>query len=399
MAVNQHHMEDPRNTVIIPPGESVLISHEDVELSFSNMSDPSILFKSSRKGRLYLTPYRVIFLASRPAKDSLMSFMMPFNLMKDYAVEQPTFGANYLKGTISAAPNGGWEGQATFKLTFRSGGAIEFGRLMMECASNAAKGLPPPMTLFGFSPKASLFLSVNPRMVSSGQTQVIYMMPNNSTYVASPSGYQMATTSAAGCGVPPSVYGSPAPGFVPTPPGYVPPPPTYVPLLPGYRPPPPGYQAPAYPIAGLPPAQVANTDPSGSQAPTGKSESKSSGKGKVFKMICLSSCAWVVRGKGDSLTTGRGNLVSSMSRLHQQTLLLTSCQRCLIANGLHQLITLGLGFDSCHLGGHREAALPGFIPLLALATRRLELGQEGMDLGILENPSPLPQPSVIRGQS
>ncbi|XP_036617552.1 LOW QUALITY PROTEIN: postacrosomal sheath WW domain-binding protein [Trichosurus vulpecula] len=243
MAVNQHHMEDQRDGVIIPPGESILMRYEDVELSFSNMSDSSNLFRSSRKGQLYLTQYRVIFVASRRAKDALMSFMMPFNLMSNYTVEQPAFGSNYLKGTISAAPNGGWEGQGTFKLTFRSGGAIEFGRLMIQCASNAAKGLPPPVTVFGFSPQASLFLAVNARGVPSGQTQVIYVMPNNSAYMPSSSGYQIAATAVPGFGVPPPGYGPPL-GYGSPPPGYVPPPPGFVPPPPGFVPPPHGFMPP-----------------------------------------------------------------------------------------------------------------------------------------------------------
>ncbi|XP_043824686.1 postacrosomal sheath WW domain-binding protein, partial [Dromiciops gliroides] len=281
MAVNQHHTDDRR--VIVPPGESILMRYEDVELSFSNVSDPSNLFKGSRKGVLFLTQYRVtnwgrpgpfpwaplaslgsraaawasgragpvIFLASHPAKDSLMSFMMPFNLMRDYSVEQPTFGANYLKGSISAAPDGGWEGQATFKLIFRSGGAFEFGRLMTQCATNAAKGLPPPVMFLGFGPQAHLVLAVNHRAPPSGHTQVIYVMPNSSSYMPSPSGYQIAATSVPGYGVlppgyvpPPPGYGPPPPGYGPPPPGYGPPPPGFVPPPPGYGPPPPGYGPP-----------------------------------------------------------------------------------------------------------------------------------------------------------
>ncbi|XP_078003825.1 postacrosomal sheath WW domain-binding protein isoform X2 [Phascolarctos cinereus] len=186
MAVNQHHIEERRGFAIIPPGESLLMRCENVELSFSNMSQLSPLFKNPKKGKVYLTPYRVIFVASYPTKDSVMSFMIPFNRMRDCTVEQPTFGANYLKGVVSAAPDGGWEGEATFRLTFRSGGAIEFGRLMMACASNAAKGLPPPVTLFGFSPEATIFFTANLPRVPLGATQLIYVMPNNCPYMPTP---------------------------------------------------------------------------------------------------------------------------------------------------------------------------------------------------------------------
>ncbi|XP_027726814.1 LOW QUALITY PROTEIN: postacrosomal sheath WW domain-binding protein [Vombatus ursinus] len=266
MAVNQHHIEELRGCAIIPPGESLLMRCENVELSFSNMSQPSPLFKNPKKGKLYLTPYRVIFVASYPTKDSVVSFMVPFNLMRDCSVEQPTFGANYLKGIISAAPDGGWEGEATFRLTFRSGGAIEFGRLMMLCASNAAEGLPPPVTFFGFSPEASIFFAANLPRVPLGATQLIYVMPNNSPYMPTPPGYQMATTSAAGVGIPLPGFGPPPPGYGPPPHGLIPPPPGYVP---GYVHLPAGYGAPLlnteprhFPVQGsLPPRSQTLTLP------------------------------------------------------------------------------------------------------------------------------------------
>ncbi|XP_056653436.1 postacrosomal sheath WW domain-binding protein isoform X2 [Monodelphis domestica] len=289
MAANQHHTEDRH--VIIPPGESILMHYEDVELSFSNMSETPSLLKGSRKGSLYLTQYRVIFVAARNVKDALVSFMMPFNLMRDYSVEQPTFGANYLKGTISAASDGGWGGQATFKLIFRSGGAIEFGRLMMDCASNAAKGLPPPVTVFGFGPQSSLLVALDNRSMPSGHTQFIYVLPNNTSYMPPPSGYQVSPASASGYGPPPPGYGPPPPGYGPPPPGYGPfppgygpPPPAYGPPPPGYGPPPAGYGAPAFPNAGpsSPPGQAVNIDPSSSLAPKSKPESKSSGKRKML---------------------------------------------------------------------------------------------------------------------
>ncbi|KAL4681884.1 hypothetical protein H8959_007361, partial [Pygathrix nigripes] len=82
----------------------------------------------------------VIFITSRSINDPMLSFMMPSDLMTNLTVEQPVFAANFIKGTIQAAPYGGWEGQATFKLVFRNGGAIEFAQLMVKAASS---GLVP----------------------------------------------------------------------------------------------------------------------------------------------------------------------------------------------------------------------------------------------------------------
>lgn len=39
-------------------------------------------------------------------KDPMLSFMMPFYLVKECSVEQPVFSANYIKGQIHAEPGG-----------------------------------------------------------------------------------------------------------------------------------------------------------------------------------------------------------------------------------------------------------------------------------------------------
>lgn len=44
------------------------------------------------------------------------------------------FGANYVKGKVRAQPNGNWVGEAKFKMTFKHGGAIEFGQALLRAA-------------------------------------------------------------------------------------------------------------------------------------------------------------------------------------------------------------------------------------------------------------------------
>lgn len=44
------------------------------------------------------------------------------------------FGANFIKGKVRSQVNGNWNGAATFKMTFKSGGAIEFGQAMLKAA-------------------------------------------------------------------------------------------------------------------------------------------------------------------------------------------------------------------------------------------------------------------------
>ncbi|XP_078081410.1 WW domain-binding protein 2-like [Mustelus asterias] len=83
-------------------------------------------------------PHKVVFV-SKDHRKTLKSFTMPFSLMKSCEIKQRKLMANYIKGTIEAEPNGGWEGSATFRLTFTNGGAIEFGQLMLWTASRAGQ--------------------------------------------------------------------------------------------------------------------------------------------------------------------------------------------------------------------------------------------------------------------
>ncbi|XP_043761429.1 WW domain-binding protein 2 isoform X2 [Cervus elaphus] len=141
MALNKNHSEG--GGVIVNNTESILMSYDHVELTFSDMRNVPEAFKGTKKGTVYLTPYRVIFLSK--AKDAMKSFMMPFYLMKDCEIKQPVFGANYIKGMVKAEAGGGWEGSASYKLTFTSGGAIEFGQRMLQVASQEFYPGPPMM--------------------------------------------------------------------------------------------------------------------------------------------------------------------------------------------------------------------------------------------------------------
>ncbi|KFQ31709.1 WW domain-binding protein 2, partial [Merops nubicus] len=210
---------------------SVLKQCKDVELSFSDVPGKPEAFRGTKKGVLYLTPYRMIFVAK--GKDPLQSFMMPFYLVKGCSIEQPVFSANYIKGQIQAEAGGGWEGQGTFKLTFNSGGAIEFGQLMFKAASNASSGVPLQNPGFGYTP------------VPGG-------------YPPAPGGYPPA----------PGGYAAPPPPNGPYP---YPPPPANACLYPPlpnavYVPPPPPYSGPPPAGPSAPPAWVDPGMPGGSKA-------------------------------------------------------------------------------------------------------------------------------------
>nr|XP_006120580.1 postacrosomal sheath WW domain-binding protein [Pelodiscus sinensis] len=230
---------------------SILKQCKDVELSFSDVADKPEIFKGTKKGMVYLTPYRVIFVSK--GKDPMLSFMMPFYLVKGCSIEQPVFSANHIKGVIQAEAGGGWEGQASFKMSFNSGGAIEFGQLMFTVATNASRGAPAKNTGYGYMP------------AFGGYT------PAPGGYSPAPGGYAPPPANGPYPYVPPPMNGyGPAPQpmgypYAP-PPGMYPPPPEMNPL---YMAPPPPYPGP--PTAGpsaptAPTAWVEPGMPGGSKA-------------------------------------------------------------------------------------------------------------------------------------
>ncbi|XP_047934789.1 postacrosomal sheath WW domain-binding protein [Anser cygnoides] len=232
MALNRNHSKE--GGVVVPGGESVLKQCKDVELSFSDVTGKPEAFKGTKKGMLYLTPYRMIFVSK--GKDPMLSFMMPFYLVKECSVEQPVFSANYIKGQIHAEAGGGWEGQGTFKLTFNSGGAIEFGQLMFKAASSASSGVPLQTPGYGYTPVPGGYAPAPP--APGGYA------PAPGGYAPAPGGYAPA----------PGGY-APAPGgYTPAPGGYAPPPPPNGPYP--YAPPPANAYGPAPQPMGYPYAQT-----------------------------------------------------------------------------------------------------------------------------------------------
>nr|CAG4652034.1 EOG090X0ADZ [Triops cancriformis] len=131
MALNTAHAN---NGVLIHAGEYILLFVDNVTIEFSGQSSHE--FKGSKNGRLYLTSHRLIF-NNKSSKDPMQSFSFPFIAMQDVQLEQPMFGANYLKGKVRAQPNGNFVGEVKFKLHFNNGGAIEFGQGMVQAVTMA----------------------------------------------------------------------------------------------------------------------------------------------------------------------------------------------------------------------------------------------------------------------
>jgi len=143
MALNTAHAN---GGVLIHAGESILLFCDNVTMEFSGQDGRE--FKGSKQGRLYLTTHRMIF-NNKKTEDAMVSFSFPFVALKDVELEQPVFGANYIKGKVRAQPGGNFTGEAKFKLHFKSGGAIDFGQAMLKAAQMAGRHYsgvndPPP---------------------------------------------------------------------------------------------------------------------------------------------------------------------------------------------------------------------------------------------------------------
>nr|CAG4643387.1 EOG090X0ADZ [Ilyocryptus agilis] len=129
MSINTAHAN---NGVLIYSGECILLFCDNIKMEFSGQDRHE--FKGSKSGRLYLTTHRMIFNNTDP-KDPMASFSFPFSTLKEVELEQPMFGANYIRGKVRAQPDGGFIGEAKFKLHFKHGGAIEYGQAMLQAAN------------------------------------------------------------------------------------------------------------------------------------------------------------------------------------------------------------------------------------------------------------------------
>ncbi|XP_038676753.1 WW domain-binding protein 2-like isoform X1 [Scyliorhinus canicula] len=123
---------------ILQNPERVLLSFNNVQLTFKDIKPTPDALKGKKIGMVFLTPHRVLFIPKDQSK-AMKSFSMPFGLMEGCSIEQGILVANYIKGKIHAQPAGGWEGTATFKLAFFSGGAIDFGKAMINVATHALR--------------------------------------------------------------------------------------------------------------------------------------------------------------------------------------------------------------------------------------------------------------------
>lgn len=150
MSINKINCDGGRITL---HGDHVVDHHEGVSFELKGDRVPSTL-KGSKNGDIFLTASKVIFVS----KAGNSSFSMEFRSLKNIDVKQPIFGANALTGYVTSELGGGWEGNANFKIEFKSGGAIDFAERLKVTAGQARAGRQqqPQMQPAGYYPPPPL---------------------------------------------------------------------------------------------------------------------------------------------------------------------------------------------------------------------------------------------------
>lgn len=184
-------------------GDYVIYHQDGVEFALEGGEIPGYL-KGSKKGNIFITIQKIIFAPTTGCNYG--SFSMNFHSIRNVEVKQPMFGANFVKGDVISEADGGWHGRGTFKVTFNSGGAIEFAEhFRVAVASVRRPGSHPPPQAPG-----------QPVMMNGGN---IYnnMYPAQSGYYGAPGQAFYPTPQPAGY----AVYPPPA-GVMSQPPPYQP---------------------------------------------------------------------------------------------------------------------------------------------------------------------------------
>lgn len=180
MSLNTAHAN---NGVLIFSGECILLYCDHVTMEFSGQDRPE--FKGSKSGRLFLTTHRMIF-NNTNTKDPLLSFSFPFTTLKQVELEQPMFGANYIKGKVRAQPNGGWIGEAKFKLHFKHGGAIEYGQAMLQASAMVSRNNPGYDSPPAYQPPAGSWYSAPPPAYAPPPTGYYGWVPPTNVFPDAP---------------------------------------------------------------------------------------------------------------------------------------------------------------------------------------------------------------------
>lgn len=172
----------PGGGILIHAGECILLYSDQVGVEFNNTP---YIPSGSKTGTMYLTTHRLVFI-NKNLQDKLQSFSFPFIALREVEIEQPVFGANFIKGKVKAQPNGNWEGDAKFKLLFKKGGAIEFGQAMLKTVNMVSSNGPIPDTPPPYSAPAGPWYQAPPPAYTPPQTGYYGWVPPTNVFPEAP---------------------------------------------------------------------------------------------------------------------------------------------------------------------------------------------------------------------
>ncbi|GAA96116.1 uncharacterized protein L969DRAFT_100633 [Mixia osmundae IAM 14324] len=130
------------------PGESFVISLDSIDVSIQAASaDRTVAAPESRemraRGRLWLSPRRVVFVASSgnaSTSSELRSFSVPLTKLHDMRYVQPYFSANRMDACVVPVPGGGLSTPQLLKIIFSGSPGFKFYELLQDAKSRASAG-------------------------------------------------------------------------------------------------------------------------------------------------------------------------------------------------------------------------------------------------------------------
>ncbi|KAI8097777.1 uncharacterized protein BX664DRAFT_327245 [Halteromyces radiatus] len=141
MSLNCAMLSHDRQSVIPLPQEKAFFTQSSIKLVLDCSEDGYPGNSSgywSSQGLIYLSNQRIVFIAQKP-NDSLQSLNIPILHLKNWKLEQPWFGANYIEGIVLPVSGGGLLKNGKLRLTFTEGGAIEFTTILQALYERLAE--------------------------------------------------------------------------------------------------------------------------------------------------------------------------------------------------------------------------------------------------------------------
>ncbi|KAI8085899.1 uncharacterized protein B0P05DRAFT_534163 [Gilbertella persicaria] len=131
MSINWVMLTQDGKAPVPLPQEKIFFTQKDVKLILdcneteAGYPGHSEGYFESNKGTVILSNQRIMYLVEHPNSE-FKNLNVPIMNFKNWKLEQPWFGANYIAGVVLPVQNGGLTKNSQLKLTFSEGGAIEF---------------------------------------------------------------------------------------------------------------------------------------------------------------------------------------------------------------------------------------------------------------------------------